>query len=60
MAVFNQDYAGNINTLDSVEKIREYLNRQSDQLRYMFENLTVQDNFSPSARAEYESMKERE
>lgn len=60
MAVFNQDYAGNISNIKDLASLQAYLQRQQEQIRYMFENLTPDDNFSASAKAEYDEIRGRD
>ena len=44
MAVFTPDSAGNLNKLTDLKKVQEYLYRMNEQLQYMFNNLTPEDN----------------
>lgn len=53
MATYIQDSSGNINDIKDFASLRDYLKRQDDRLRYMFENLTPDDNFSAKALEEY-------
>lgn len=54
MATYIQDFAGNISNIKDFASLRDYLERQDDRLRYMFENLTPEDNFSAKALEEYQ------
>ena len=44
MAVFTPDSAGNLDKLTDLKKVQEYLYRMNEQLQYMFNNLTPEDN----------------
>ena len=44
MALFTPDTVGNINDLNDIKKIREYLYRLNEQLQYVLRNLTPEDN----------------
>ena len=50
MAVFNQLTAGDISSIDDMQKVRDYLYKLNKNLKYMFNNLTPEDNYSELAR----------
>ena len=50
MAVFNQLSAGDISSIDDMQKVRDYLYKLNKNLKYMFNNLTPEDNYSELAR----------
>lgn len=52
MSVYNQSY-GQIKNADSLEKIRSYLFQNNELLRYMFDNLDPEDNYSDAALKKY-------
>lgn len=52
MSVYNQSY-GQIKDADSLEKIRSYLFQNNELLRYMFDNLDPEDNYSDAALKKY-------
>lgn len=49
MAIFPSDTASNIESADDLAKVRQYLRKLNDDLTYMFNNLTPEDNYSASA-----------
>ena len=49
MAIFPSDTAGKIESADDLAKVRQYLRKLNDDLTYMFNNLTPEDNYSASA-----------
>ena len=50
MATFNQLSAGDISSIDDLQKVRDYLYKLNENLTYMFNNLTPEDNYSEQAR----------
>lgn len=50
MAVFSINSIGND---DDLKKVKSYLYKLSDELNYMFNNLTPEDNYSETARVTY-------
>lgn len=50
MAVFNLGSGTELNNLDSMDKVKSYLFTLTEQLRYMFNNLDPDDNYSAHAR----------
>lgn len=50
MATFNLGSGTELNNLDSTEKIQSYLYKLTEQLRYMFNNLDPEENYSEQAR----------
>lgn len=60
MAVFNQLSAGDISSIDDMQKVRDYLYKLNKNLKYMFNNLTPEDNYSEMARLTYVSDGERQ
>lgn len=50
MAIFNLGSGTELNNLDDLSKIKSYLFRFTEELRYMFNNLDPQENFSEMAR----------
>lgn len=50
MAAFNQLSAGDISSIDDLQKVRDYLYKLNKNLTYMFNNLTPEDNYSELAR----------
>lgn len=49
MAIYPSDTASNIESADDLAKVRQYLRKLNDDLTYMFNNLTPEDNYSASA-----------
>lgn len=49
MAIFPSATVGSIEKNDSIEKVNQYLRKLNDDLTYMFNNLTPEDNYSASA-----------
>lgn len=52
MAVFTSDSVDRLNSIED-RKIRSYLYKLNEDLTYMFNNLTPEDNYSELARLEY-------
>lgn len=50
MAVYSQLSAGDISSIDDMNKVRDYLYKLNKNLTYMFNNLTPEDNYSEMAR----------
>ena len=50
MAIFSQLSAGDISSIDDMQKVRDYLYKLNKNLKYMFNNLTPEDNYSELAR----------
>lgn len=50
MATFNLGSGTDLNNLDDISKVKSYLFQLTEQLRYMFNNLDPQDNYSEQAR----------
>lgn len=50
MAVFSLGSGTELNNLDDISKVKSYLFQLTEQLRYMFNNLDPQDNYSEMAR----------
>lgn len=50
MAVFNLGNGTDINSIDDISKVKSYLFQLTEQLRYAFNNLDPQENFSELAR----------
>lgn len=50
MAVYSQLSAGDISSIDDMQKVRDYLYKLNKNLTYMFNNLTPEDNYSEMAR----------
>lgn len=50
MATFNLGSGTELNNLDSMDKVKSYLFTLTEQLRYMFNNLDPQENYSEQAR----------
>lgn len=55
MAIFNMSEIGNINfdSKDDIKQIKSHLFMLNDQLRYMFNNLSPEDNYSNKALVKY-------
>ncbi len=53
MAVFSINSIGNIEDSSDLKKVKSYLYKLSDELNYMFNNLTPEDNYSETARLTY-------
>ena len=49
MATLQGMSIGNLESADDIKKVSDYLYRLNDQLRYMFDNLTPEDNFNEKA-----------
>lgn len=50
MATFNLGSGTDLNNLDDISKVKSYLFQLTEQLRYMFNNLDPQENYSEKAR----------
>lgn len=50
MATYSLGSAGNIDDLDSIKKVQDYLIKLDRNLKYMFNNLDPEDNYSEAAR----------
>ncbi len=50
MATYTPGSASDLDSLDSIKKVQEYLIKQERKLDYMFNNLDPQDNYSEQAR----------
>lgn len=50
MATYSQLSAGDISSIDDMQKVRDYLYKLNKNLTYMFNNLTPEDNYSEMAR----------
>lgn len=50
MATFNLGSGTDLNNLDSMDKVKSYLFTLTEQLRYMFNNLDPEENYSERAR----------
>lgn len=50
MAVFSLGSGTDLNNLDSMDKVKSYLFTLTEQLRYMFNNLDPEENYSEKAR----------
>lgn len=50
MAVYTPGSASELDSLDSIKKVQEYLIKQERKLDYMFNNLEPEDNYSEKAR----------
>jgi len=50
MATFNLGSGTDLNNLDSIDKVKSYLFTLTEQLKYMFNNLDPQENYSEQAR----------
>lgn len=50
MAVFSLGSGTDLNNLDSIDKVKSYLFTLTEQLKYMFNNLDPQENYSDQAR----------
>ena len=50
MATYNPGSVSDLNSLDSIKKVQEYLIKQERKLDYMFNNLTPEENYSEQAR----------
>lgn len=55
MAIFNMSEIGNVNfdSKDDIKQIKSHLFMLNDQLRYMFNNLNPEDNYSDKALVKY-------
>ena len=60
MAVFNLGSGTDLNNLDDLQKVKSYLYKLTEQLKYMFNNLTPEDNYSTIAQLIYAADKERQ
>lgn len=60
MAVFNLGSGTDLNNLDDLQKVKSYLYKLTEQLKYMFNNLTPEDNYSTNAQLIYAADKERQ
>lgn len=60
MGAFNLGNVGDISSLDDIPKIRQYLYRLNEQLRYMFDNLSPEDNYGDKALLQYVSDGEKQ
>ena len=50
MATYIPGSASELDSLDSIKKVQEYLIKQERKLDYMFNNLAPEDNYSEQAR----------
>ena len=53
MAAFNISSIGSVESSSDLKKVKSYLYKLSEELDYMFNNLTPEDNFSEMARVVY-------
>lgn len=53
MALFNLGSVGDISLVDDIDKVQSYLYKLNEQLKYMFANLTPEDNYSKEAYDHY-------
>lgn len=60
MAAFNLGNAGDISSLNDFPKIQSYLYKLNEQLRYMFDNLSPEDNYNDQALLKYVSDGEKQ
>ena len=60
VAVFSLGSAGDINGLDDIKKVQDYLIKLDRNLKYMFANLDPEDNYSDQARLIYVADQERQ
>lgn len=60
MAQYSLGTAGDISSIDDFHKVQQYLYKMNENLRYMFNNLTPEDNYSQSAQLIYAADKERQ
>ena len=60
MGAYNLGNAGDISSIDDFPKIRAYLYRLNEQLRYMFDNLSPEDNYNDKALLQYVADGERQ
>lgn len=60
MAVFNLGSGTDLNNLDDLQKVKSYLYKLTEQLKYMFNNLTPDDNYSTNAQLIYAADRERQ
>ena len=60
MAAYNPGSVGDISSLDDIKKVQDYLIKLDRNLKYMFNNLDPEENYSDSARLIYVADKERQ
>lgn len=60
MAAFNLGNAGDISSLNDFPKIQSYLYKLNEQLRYMFDNISPEDNYNDQALLKYVSDGEKQ
>ena len=60
MAVFNLGSGTDLNNLDDIQKVKSYLYKLTEQLQYMFNNLTPEDNYSENAQLVYVANQDRQ
>lgn len=60
MAQYNLGTAGDISSINDFHKVQQYLYKMNENLRYMFNNLTPEDNYSEQARLTYVADGERQ
>ena len=60
MAQYNLGSAGDISSINDFHKVQQYLYKMNENLRYMFNNLTPEDNYSEQARLTYVADGERQ
>lgn len=60
MAQYSLGTAGDISSIDDFHKVQQYLYRMNENLRYMFNNITPEDNYSEQARLTYVADGERQ
>lgn len=60
MAQYSLGTAGDISSINDFHKVQQYLYKMNENLRYMFNNLTPEDNYSQSAQLIYAADKERQ
>ena len=60
MAQYSLGSAGDISSINDFHKVQQYLYRMNENLRYMFNNLTPEDNYSEEARLTYVADGERQ
>lgn len=60
MGAYNLGNVGDISSLNDFPKIQSYLYRLNEQLRYMFDNLSPEDNYNDKALLQYVADGERQ
>lgn len=60
MAAYSLGNAGDISSLNDFPKIQSYLYKLNEQLRYMFDNLSPEDNYNDQALLKYVSDGEKQ